>query len=531
MTEGILTLLGGIGMFLFGMATMTDALRAIASDRARRLIAGFARTPLRGLLSGVAITGVIQSSSATMVMTIGFVGAGLLTFAQALGVILGANVGTTITGWIVMVLGLKLQLGTVALPALLVATLTRFVLRGTLARAADVAIGLCLIFIGLDLMQIGLAVFEDRVTPAAFPGSDLRGRLQLVGIGIGITVVTQSSSAGIAAALVLLGGGAISFDQAAAMVIGLSVGTSFTGLLASLGGSRAMLRTAMSNLLFNFSIGLPGIALLAPLSAAVSDAGPDLDLQLALVLFHTLYKLSGAAVFLPLLGPFARVLQRLVPERTDSLTAELDRRLRSDPASALDAAATTTRRIAAELFAALAVTMRPGAGDAAMAATRERATIALDELHEYLAAIAVPEGREAEARRYTALLHQFDHLTRLVHRAGQTRRIASIRSEKVLRRIATVLAQRLKRRADGKDSAARSAARLGWLAVHLEHREARLRRRLLGRTSLSGLGTEQVFALTDATRWMRRVAVHAERIVHYQDLARTRMPDADAALG
>lgn len=525
MTEGILTLLGGIGMFLFGMTTMTDALRALASDRARAMIARFAATPLRGLASGIAITGVVQSSSATMVMTIGFVGAGLLTFAQALGVILGANVGTTITGWIVMVLGLKLQLGTIALPALLAATMTRLTLRGTPARAADVAIGLSLVFIGLDFMQSGLSVFEGRVTPETFPGNDWWGRLQLVAIGVAVTVVTQSSSAGVAAALVLLGAEAIRFEQAAAMVIGLSVGTSFTGLLASIGGSRAMLQTAMSNLLFNFAIGIPGYLLLDLITPVVEPGGIFWDPQLALVLFHTGYKLAGAAVFLPLLGPFSRLVVRLVPERDEMLTAALDRRLLSDPATALDAATTTTRRIAVEMFAAVAAALRPGAGDVALAQARERAQAALDELHRFLAAITVPEGRETEADRYAALLHQFDHLSRLTHRAGQTARIATLRNDPALRRPALVLARRLARHAEGQDGSALSGRRLGWLAAQLEWRENRMRRSLLGRRGIGGLATDQIFARTDSTRWMRRVAVHAGRIVHYHVLARTEMPE------
>ena len=153
MDAGILTLLGGIGLFLFGMHSMTGALRGLAAGAVRTGLARFTRTPLSGTLTGAVATATIQSSSATMVTVVGFVGAGLLTFPQALGVIFGAGIGTTFTGWMVLFLGFRLPLSAAALPALFFASLAVLLAGGQVARVAQAVAGLALVFIGLDFMQ------------------------------------------------------------------------------------------------------------------------------------------------------------------------------------------------------------------------------------------------------------------------------------------------------------------------------------------------------------------------------------------
>ena len=161
MSSEILALMGGVGLFLVGMEIMTEALRALASRHLRAFLARFTTSPLTGALTGAASTAVIQSSSATMVTVIGFVGAGLMTFPQALGVIYGANVGTTFTGWIVAMLGLKLSLGTIAQPVLLASVLASLLSTRRASRIARAVAGFSLIFIGLDIMKDAVAGFED----------------------------------------------------------------------------------------------------------------------------------------------------------------------------------------------------------------------------------------------------------------------------------------------------------------------------------------------------------------------------------
>ncbi|MDP1576700.1 MAG: Na/Pi symporter, partial [Cypionkella sp.] len=250
MTGGILGFQGGIGLFLFGMETMTAALRSLAGDGLRRWLLQMTSTPLRGVLTGAGITAVVQSSTAVTIMTIGFVGADLIGFSQSLGVIFAANIGTTVTGWIIMLVGVKLKLGVLALPVLFAASLMGILGQGQLARAGRMLAGLSLMFIGLDLMQAASAGVQAYVTPDWLPADDWAGRLALVLIGLVVVAIMQSSSAGIAMTLILLGSGTLSFGQAAAMVVGMNVGTTLTGFLASLGGGSEVLRAALANLLF-----------------------------------------------------------------------------------------------------------------------------------------------------------------------------------------------------------------------------------------------------------------------------------------
>ena len=214
--------LGGIGLFLIVMTIMTDGLRALADNALRTLLRRSTSSPVGGATAGALATAVLQSSSATTVATVGFVGAGLISFPNALGIIFGANIGTTITDWMVAVLGFKLHLGTVVTPLVLLGALLRVIGSGRWRHIGWALAGFSLLFIGIDAMQQGMTALEDIVSPTDFPSNTLFGRLQLVFIGIAITLVTQSLSAGVAVALAALSAGSISFPQAAAMVIGMN---------------------------------------------------------------------------------------------------------------------------------------------------------------------------------------------------------------------------------------------------------------------------------------------------------------------
>ena len=194
MTSQVLTLLGGIGLFLFGMQTMTGALRQLATRRTRRFLARFTTTPVRGVLAGAASTALIQSSSATVMTVIGFVGAGLLTFPQALSVIFGANIGTTVTGWMVAILGLKFHLGTLAMPLLLAGSLAAMLGRGPREQVGLGLAGFSLVFIGLDLMQAGTAAIEPLLAAVLVPDNGVLSRLALVLAGAAVTVIVRGSS-------------------------------------------------------------------------------------------------------------------------------------------------------------------------------------------------------------------------------------------------------------------------------------------------------------------------------------------------
>ena len=526
MSGDILTLLGGTGMFLLGMQLMTRALADLASRQTRTVLRRVTTSPLTGAVAGAAATALIQSSSATLMMTIGFVGAGLMTFPQAMGVVFGANVGTTVTGWMVVLLGFKLDLARVALPLLFAAGLLSVMGRGAWGRAGSLLAGFSLIFLGLDMMQTGAEGFHDVMlsfTPAA---DTLWGRFRLLLLGVAVTVVIQSSSAGIAATLVLLGSGAIGLPQAAVLVIGMDIGTTFKSVLATLGGSRDMRRTAMAHVAYNVVTGLAAFAVVTvavpALSRALGGDGPA-----ALVAFHTLFNLLGVVLILPFTATFARLIEWLVPGSGAVLGEPPDRRLLSDAPAALDAARGASDAAASALFAALGRRLAPGADDAALAELAPVLTPALDDLAAYAAQIATPEGQAAPLARRTALLHRIDHINRLWHRTRQGGRIGLLMSDPALRRPALVFGSAL-RHAAPAPSAAGQHRRMHRIARLIAARALRLRRAAMLREHAGLESPAAVFAQTDASRSLERMARHAERILHYGEIAAMDVPPPEA---
>lgn len=527
MTGGILTVMGGVGLFLYGIGALADGLRRIAGDRARAIITRFTRTPMAGVITGAVATAAVQSSSATTVMTIGLVGAGLLTFPQAVGVVLGANVGTTVTGWLVVLVGFRLKLGLVAMPILLIGSLMRLLGRGRAADAGTALAGFGLMFVGLDMMQAGLAGFEGRIRPESLPPDTAAGRAALVAIGIGVSLVLRSSSAGVATALVLIDAGAIGLVQAAALIIGMDIGTTFTGLLATVGGSRAMRRTGVAHLLYNLVTAAVAYLALGILPEALQAALGG-DAQAALVAFHTAFNLAGVVIVLPFAAAFARLVERLVPDAGEALAAPLDAALLADPGAALDAAGAVARASAADLSSALGRALGPEGRLDGLGPAVARTSVAVAALEAYLGRLAVPEDGGGAARRHAAVLHQTDHLRRLGHRAGQEARIRAVTGAPPLVRPGRILAAALARAAAG-EAPARTRARLDRLAGLIAAREARLRRSLPALVEAGGTAPGAAFGLTDGIRWLARTTAHVARILHYHEEAAA--PPAAAGRG
>lgn len=509
MDNGLLTALGGIGIFLFGMKILTETLRAAAGDGLRRTIARATTTPLRGTLTGALATAVVQSSTAVTVMTVGFAGAGLIGAGQALGLIYGANIGTTATGWIVNLLGFKLKLGTIALPAMFGAALLVVLGKGRWASAGKGLAGLCLLFLGLDLMQGASTLVQGWLGPDRLPGDTLAGRAVLVAAGVVLVTVLQSSSAGMALLLVLLGAGGISFGQAAALAIGMNIGTTLTALLAAAGGSRAMRQTALGNLLFNTGTAALAFPLLDLVSPLLHDTALGRDDQTALVLFHTGFNVMGALVFLPLTPRFARLLDRLVPDRPTAHLPALDPALLADPETALAAAATVADDLSAHIAAAVGAALAPTPDLRGLAALRSQAPGVLAELQGWLAQIDLPHDRPALRARMTALLHLTDHLGRLADRLTRTGALAVLPGDRQLTRTARAVGAAFRR-------PGLPAPRFDRLADLIDRRSLRHRRATLLREHLGQVSVPDLFRRTDAMRWLAHVARHGERIAHYR---------------
>ena len=518
-TGGILAALGGVGLFLLGMVLLTEGLQGLAGQSLRRLLRQFTSTPLRGVVAGTVVTGVLQSSSATTVTVIGFVSAGLLSFAQGLGIVFGANIGTTFTGWLVALLGFRLNLEVAALPLVFAGGLMRLFGGRRVALAGGALSGFALLFLGIATMQQGMAGLSAVITPAELPGDTLWGRVQLVALGAAITAVTQSSSAGVAAALVALDAGAIGFGQAAVMVVGMNIGTTVTALLATLGGSVAARQTGVAHLLFNLFTGVLAFGLLtfaaAPAEAWIARGGPG-EARLALVIFHTVFNIAGVIVALALLDPFIALVRRLVRETREPLVARLDRALLVQPAAAVDAAGATVEDIARHMFGLLAARLSPAGAAAGDGQQLRQGLRALDAVRAYLEELSAKSLTGAALARYLDILHVLDHLTRLGYRIAQEDRAQTARSVGRLIRLGRMLRAGLVRGL--ADSAL--GARAAWFdrlqAIMRDH-QRRFREAVLDGSRLQGAPPGEAMRQMDAARWLHRAAYHVWRIAFHLD--------------
>ncbi len=508
--------LGGVGLFLIGMLLLTDGLKALAAQRMRDVLSRFTSTPLSGAVTGALTTAVIQSSSATTVAAVGFVASGLLTFPQALGVIFGANVGTTLTGWLVAVLGFKLDLGQIALPFVFFGAIARLAFRGRIALAGQALAGFCLIFIGIEHMKDGLDAFSGVVTPTDFPPDTLFGRLQLVLIGMLITIVTQSSSAGVATALAALGAGAINFPQAAALVIGMDVGTTFTAALATIGGGTMARRTGYAHVIYNIMTGVMAFFLLGPFQLVAGALTGNGDSQIALVAFHSFFNALGVILVLPLARPFARLIEHLVPEKGSDLTSRLDPLVLRDPHAAASLAGQTVAHLETLIIERLR--NRLGAKSSAYEELdREDLAKAIAETRTYLDKIIVPPNDMAFQEELKGLFHILDHLSRLLYRCDQQQRIDELSLDHRLKRLAGLLLGATDISTSQKDAKTQEKT-LDRLRL-LMRRQRRLNRdRLIAMAAADAVPAETVWLKLDALRWLHRVSYHLWRIRLHQNV-------------
>ncbi|MDH5858332.1 Na/Pi cotransporter family protein [Lampropedia aestuarii] len=338
-------LAGGIGVFLLGMVLMSDSLKAMAGESLRSGLAKLTGKPIKALLAGLGATAAVQSSTATTMATIGFVSAGLLSFQNAIGVIIGANIGSTSTGWIVALLGMKFSISSLAMPVIAVGAIMKLLGKDRMALAGLALAGFGLIFVGIDFLQQAMSGLAAKVDLTQYASTGIGPRLVLVGIGIVMTIILQASSAALATTLAALSTGTIDFSQAMSLVIGQNIGTTATALLAAAGGTASAKRTALVHLLFNLGSAVLAFFILQPLFSWGTQAWglrhAGINTALALAAFHTAFSVLGAIVFLPQSALLARLATRLAPEHAPPGLRQLDDALLSVPALAIAAAEKT----------------------------------------------------------------------------------------------------------------------------------------------------------------------------------------------
>ena len=309
----------GVAIFLFGMLQLEDGFRLLGGGSLERLLGAATRSTPRALLFGIVSTTLLQSSSLVSVMTISFLSAGLISLIGGVGIVFGANLGTTTGAWIVAALGLKVNIAAWAMPMIAVSALLVFQKPGLPRGIGHALAGIGFLFLGIHYMKIGFEAFHDHIALARYALPGLAGLLVYTALGTVATVVMQSSHATMVLILTALAAGQITYDNAIALAIGTNVGTTVTAIIGALGANHQGRRLALAHLIFNLATAAVALALVAPLREAVdvvsarTGIGAE-DYALKLAVFHTLFNLLGVALMLPLTGGLVRLLERRIPE-------------------------------------------------------------------------------------------------------------------------------------------------------------------------------------------------------------------------
>jgi len=251
----LLTLIGALGFFIYGMKVMSDGIQKVAGSKMRSILSKMTSNRFFGIITGFLITALLQSSSATTVMIVSFVNAGLLSLVESIGVIMGANIGTTITAWLISLLGFKVKISSIALPIIAIGFPMMFSSKSNIKAWAEVFIGFALLFMGLDELKQAVPNLKENTDFLAFlskyANMGVVSTIIFIGVGSLLTLIVQSSSAAMAITLIMCNMGYIPFELAAAMVLGENIGTTITANLAAMVGNVHAKRAARAHLIFN----------------------------------------------------------------------------------------------------------------------------------------------------------------------------------------------------------------------------------------------------------------------------------------
>lgn len=315
----IFNVIGGLGIFLYGMENMSGGMQKLAGKRLKKILAALTTNRIMAVIMGIFVTMLVQSSSVSTVMTIGFVNASLLTLKQALGVILGANIGTTVTGWL-----LVLNIGKYGLPITGAAAISYVFFRSDKARTRALTVmGLGLIFLGLDLMSNGLkpirSMPEFIELFKMFNADTYFGALKVACVGALITGIVQSSAATLGITMTLATQGLIDYPTAVALVLGENVGTTMTAVLASIGASTNAKRAAYAHTIINM-VGVVWVTSIFPLYIKLLKTMIDVDqnVVMGIATAHTMFNIFNVILFIPIVGPLSTFLTKLVKENSKS---------------------------------------------------------------------------------------------------------------------------------------------------------------------------------------------------------------------
>jgi phosphate:Na+ symporter len=322
-----LKLLGSLAMFLYGMKIMSEGLQKVAGDRLRKILTAMTTNRVTGVLTGVLITALIQSSSATTVMVVSFVNAGLLTLAQSIGVIMGANIGTTVTAWLISALGFKVDIATLTLPLLAIGIPLIFSQKSHRKSIGEFIFGFSFLFMGLALLKENTPDLGSNPEMLSFiqnyTDMGFFSILLFVLIGTILTIIVQSSSATMAITLIMCANGWISFELGAALVLGENIGTTITANLAALTGNAQARRAALAHLVFNVFGVIWVLILFTPFTEGIKvlvgwlfgPEEPGIAVSFQLSMFHTCFNICNVLILIWFVKLIEKTVICLIPQK------------------------------------------------------------------------------------------------------------------------------------------------------------------------------------------------------------------------
>jgi len=339
------TIAAGVAILLFGMIMLEDGFKVFTKGPLQNLLKNATNKLYKSISIGALVTALIQSSSLVSVITISFISAGLISLAGGLGLIFGANIGTTATAWLVAGFGLKVKISALAMPMLVFGIIFSFQKKITLKGIGNVLAGLGFFFLGIHYMKEGFDVFKEYIDLTQYAVSGYLGVIIYTGLGIVITTILQSSSATLALILTALAAGQIEYENALALAIGANVGTTITAVLGSLGSNIAGKRLAGGHLIFNLVTGIVALIIIFPLAKLVNILSESIgiantDYTLKLALFHTIFNVLGVLIMIPFISRLEAFLIKFIKEKPDKDISEpkyLNESILNFPGSAISA--------------------------------------------------------------------------------------------------------------------------------------------------------------------------------------------------
>lgn len=512
-------LLGGIGLFLLGVFLLSDGLKTAAGDALRRILIQFTGRPVTAFVSGAGITVLAQSSSATTLATIGFVSAGILTFSQAIGVVMGASLGTTSTGWLIALVGMKFGIGKLAFPLVGLGAMARLVSHGRNAAIALAVAGFGLMFAGIDIIQSAMGTLSESFLAESLPEATLWGRVLLVVIGILLTVVTQSSATAVAATLAAFHTGMIDLAQGASLVIGATIGTTSTSALAAIGATTSARRTALAHILFSVAAGIVAFATLPAFVWGVKETERLLGVQYGAVIlaaFHSTFTLLTALLILPGVNRFSAFVERLVPERGPVLTRHLDSSLIEIPAVAVEAVRRTLMEVSAEILDEIGRALRGGATPVRLDRL-DAASEALREARRFLGTIVFSTSGQAQLNARISIVHVLDHLNQLAIVVRNNIDASLLNREPLLLEPRRMVLEMVDRTAASlrRQEPAEECDRLQRLSPVLAENRRTIRAALLEASAEGRVEPGQALQTLDGLRSLDAIGYHTWRALHH----------------